>query len=217
MVARYSGPRVSNNKLTQQGECFYSISEKRYRRHAVFLCECGNSLILDHHAVICGKTKSCGCIQRNPKTSNRFKHGHTSRVVRDKRSRAYNIWSKMTQRCNNPNNPKFKIYGGRGISYCKRWESFENFLEDMGEPEKDLSLDRINVNGNYEKSNCRWATAKQQSNNGRFNIIVELNGEKMTLKQAAEKSGVNYKLFWKYVRKNNMPVEEAIKKCRGLQ
>lgn len=83
----------------------------------------------------------------------------------------YNAWSGLRQRCDNPNNKAYKHYGGRGISYTKRWNDFSKFLKDMGiKPSKELSIDRINNDGNYNKTNCRWATAKQQANNRRNSI-----------------------------------------------
>lgn len=79
----------------------------------------------------------------------------------------YKIWVNMRQRCNNPKNPKYKDYGGRGIVVCEHWNSFANFAADMGERPDSHSIDRIDVNGNYEPSNCRWATAKLQRANQR--------------------------------------------------
>lgn len=82
---------------------------------------------------------------------------------------AYRSWKSMRTRCNNPNEKSYKDYGGRGITVCKRWDSFVNFYTDMGErPEGDFSLDRIDNNGNYEPSNCRWATREQQNRNHRI-------------------------------------------------
>jgi hypothetical protein len=94
-----------------------------------------------------------------------IKHGHNRRSAT---SRTYTCWSAAIGRCTNRNNTKYPIYGGRGITVCARWRySFENFLADMGEKPIGLSIDRIDVNGNYEPGNCRWATAKQQRQNQR--------------------------------------------------
>ena len=82
-------------------------------------------------------------------------------------SQAYNSWDAMKQRCTNPNAENYRWYGERGITYCKRWEKYENFLEDMGEKPEGMSLDRIDPNGNYEPNNCRWATWEQQGLNKR--------------------------------------------------
>ncbi len=89
----------------------------------------------------------------------------------------------MRARCNNPNNDDYKGYGGRGIQVCERWDSFADFFADMGERPVGTSLDRIDVNGDYEPDNCRWADASTQANNKRSNRIIEFNGETKTLQQ----------------------------------
>ena len=102
-------------------------------------------------------------------------HGHTWPT----HSKTYNCWSNLKQRCNNPNNKDYKKYGGRGIKVCDRWlNSFENFLEDMGEAPEGMSIDRTNNDGNYEPNNCRWTTSETQSRNcrGSTNSLSKYKG-----------------------------------------
>lgn len=140
------------------------------------ICDCGKTKVVFITCLTQGSTNSCGCIQkefnRNKKT-----HGESIGGI----SPEYRAWTNIKVRCYNPNGAWYKSYGGRGIKVCKRWlESFENFLEDMGRrPSKFHSLDRKKVNGNYCKSNCRWATAIQQSHNMRRNVWITYKGKKM--------------------------------------
>jgi hypothetical protein len=97
----------------------------------------------------------------------------------------------MKRRCNNPNAENYPYYGGQGIGVCERWESFENFLHDMGPKPLNMTLDRKDSNGNYEPANCRWATNAEQANNTSRNVILEKDGKKMTVSQWAKELGVN--------------------------
>jgi len=119
-------------------------------------------------SLVSGDTQSCGCIRKELLKSGKIRRTHGKR-----RHPLYWVWTTMKQRCLNPKNPRYKNYGGRGIKIPPNWLTFENFYEDMSANYKrGLSIDRIDVNGNYEKKNCRWATQKVQQNNRRNNKII---------------------------------------------
>lgn len=136
------------------------------------ICGCGTERLIFKGNLTSGKTKSCGCLKGSVLSKKKTSHGH-SRAVGRKASRVYNSWSSMITRCKNPNAKSFHNYGGRGIAVCDRWFVFENFLADMGEPREGESLDRIDFNGNYEPSNCRWADKKTQTRNRRNTKLTE--------------------------------------------
>lgn len=118
----------------------------------------------------------------------KFKHGHNGASGK---SPTYISWDMMLHRCSNPKYGAYKFYGGRGIRVCKRWRVFHNFLADMGERPVGTSLDRIKTNGNYERSNCRWATPSQQHRNMRSNIWIETDGKRLILADWARLLRVN--------------------------
>lgn len=113
------------------------------------------------------------------------------------RTRTYNTWQTMIQRCHNPNHTSYYLFGARGITVCKRWrESFINFYKDMGERPEGRTLDRIDPNKSYGPRNCRWATPTEQMHNRRDNVKLTLDGETMLLVEWAERAGVRPSAFF---------------------
>lgn len=165
--------------LTVIGNDIDSRSGNKNSRRLICQCDCGNVLTIAHSSLITSNTKSCGCSRKELIRKANTKHGQASYY---KKTPEYAVWDGMIQRCTNEKHLNYHHYGGRGIIVCQRWlNSFENFLADMGQrPSKSYSLDRYpNNNGNYELSNCRWATKKEQANNTRSNVWFEINGIRM--------------------------------------
>ena len=136
----------------------------RYQRRYLVRCDCGTEKAVMGYDLRPGKTVSCGCHRRAAAVIS----GHRNRRHGDHRTAEYRCWAGMKKRCNNPNDSSFTNYGGRGVTVCDRWMSYENFLADMGrKPSATHSIDRREVNGNYEPGNCRWATPLEQALNKR--------------------------------------------------
>jgi hypothetical protein len=151
------------------------------------VCDCGTTKNYKAKSARQGRTSSCGCLRKEKNNNTRHgcsKHGHVTKT--------YATWQRMIRRCCSQKDKRWKDYGGRGISVCDRWaDSFENFLKDMGEAPDGHSIDRIDNNGNYEPSNCRWATNKEQTRNKRTNVLITYQGRTQCVAAWAEEWGIN--------------------------
>lgn len=168
----------------------HKVPNKRYGVPRWFCkCDCGGTTEADSGNLKNGYRASCGCLSIDHLA--RLKTGlHASH--RMSRTAIYATWIQIRERCENPKNPSYHRYGGRGIKVCERWQTFENFRDDMGEkPSKDHSIDRMDNDGNYEPDNCRWATRLEQTWNTRRNRYFELNGENLILSEWARRLGTS--------------------------
>lgn len=167
------------------------------------VCDCGEVKDVRGEDLRSGNSTSCGCGQREKARSRLLSHGQSNTQV-------YKVWAQMKQRCTNPNDDKFDLYGGRGIKVCQRWaDSFEAFRDDMGPRPRGFSIDRIDGDGNYEPGNCRWATAKVQGENTTRTIWVEHGGQAMTAKAFADLLGVDPKRLYKAMSQRGLDAHTA--------
>ena len=181
---------------------------KQSRRYAKFKCDCGNEKIIRVSNVVTESTKSCGCGNYKRKEPNRSTHGLCN-------TRINHIYRKMKQRCFNTNYKEYHYYGGRGITVCDEWlgkDGFINFYNWAMENgySDELTIDRINVDGNYCPENCRWATPLEQGNNKRNNINITINNKTQTLAQWCRELGLRYTTILRRIKTLGWSYEEAL-------
>lgn len=192
------------------------IYQKGQHTYVDCLCECGNRKRIVISDVRSGHTRSCGCLQKEKISMVGYKHGLSTKDYR-----LYSIWHKMVRRCNNPKDAGYKDYGGRGIKVCEEWlgeKGSLNFFKWAYSHEyaNPLSLERIDVNGNYCPENCKWIPKSEQPNNTRRTNHYTYKGETLTLNEFAKKYNVNvvmlrsrvYKLKWDIARAIEEPRHE---------
>lgn len=213
-----SKPRKPFENLT--GKTFGRLTVIEHLGNNIWECECacGTRKIISRHNLISGHIKSCGCSRKGQKHDwHKTKHGMIG-------TRIYTVWLNMKRRCTNPDYKNYKNYGGRGITVCEEWQEFEPFYEwamENGYKEEilpngknRLTLDRINTNGNYEPSNCRWVDVKVQANNTTQNHIIEYKGKTYTLTQLCEEFNLSiHCISWRL--RNGWGIEEAIETPNG--
>jgi hypothetical protein len=153
-------------------------------------CDCGNATEVVSTALRRGHTKSCGCLHQEKMLDGIGRtHGHNSTKLG--KSRTYQSWDGIIQRCCNPNCVAYLKYGARGIKVCERWRDFKNFLADMGERPLDKTIDRIDSKKGYYPENCRWATRLEQGQNTSRNIRITMNGKTLVLSEWARRLNVH--------------------------
>lgn len=197
------------NFIDLTGQRFYRLvvlqrseNDKSGRVCWLCKCNCGTEKAIRSNDLVNLKVKSCGCFSTERKSIRKKNYGLTDK-------RPYKIWQGIKERCLNPNNPNYYRYGGRGIKIFEKWLSFEGFWEDMQHGYSDeLSIDRINNNGNYEPLNCRWTTRKSQMNNYSRNRAIEFNGETHNICEWGIILGIHYNTLRKRLN-NGWTVEEA--------
>lgn len=186
-----SGVRFGRLTVLHRGDG-YEDSQGKTRFKWVCRCDCGAITEVRPDKLTSGATQSCGCYQRDVATETGYKsrkHGCAGDTTRE---RLYVIWSSMKERCLNPNDDAYEDYGGRGVELCRPWHSFESFLDWATHSgyQKNLTIDRINVHGDYTPGNCRWATMKEQANNKRTNRLISNGTTVHTLSQWSELTGI---------------------------
>ena len=185
--------RVENNKFNQvQWKC---------------RCDCGKEVIVKAYSLTTGQTKSCGCLKKEQDFINIIKVKH-----KKCNTRLYNIWRDMKWRCNSPKSKRHKFYYDKGIKVCQEWqEDFMNFYDwAMANGYKDnLTLDRINNNGNYEPKNCRWATITEQNNNQSNNIRIKYNESEYTLSELSKIYNIKRATLYDRI-KRGWTIDEAL-------
>jgi hypothetical protein len=167
------------------------------------ICDCGNEVVKAGADIRAGDTKSCGCL-RSKTVSKRASERNTKHGIIQNRivPRWYQIWLGMMKRCYNKESPAYINYGARGITVCDRWHDPKNFLADMGEPPAKYSVNRLNNDEGYSPKNCNWATDVEQANNRRSNRYVIIDGNKMTIAEAAKHLGLLYTTLYMRIKRN---------------
>ena len=169
-------------------------------------CDCGTSIIARGSNLMNGHTQSCGCLKKERTIETSVIHGKSHTKI-------HNLWKNMKQRCSNPDNHKYKNYGGRGIKVCDEWnKDFQNFYDYVSQlphyGEQGYSLDRIDNDGNYEPGNVKWSTSTEQSRNRRNCRYIYYEGEILTITELSEKVGIPAKTLYTRIYKKERIIKE---------
>jgi hypothetical protein len=201
---------------TYNGIKVISYSHTKVKTYWNCVCHCGKKIKCRANSLRTGHVKSCGCTKSDSIRKFKIKHGEL--CYGQTSTKEYSAWHRMIQRCVNPKSADYKRYGHRGIKVCNRWiNSFQDFLKDMGRsPSKDHSIDRIDNNGNYEPSNCRWATHIEQINNRSSTVFVTYDGLTLPFSVFCKQNGLKYGTA-KHWHTDGMSPDEMINRHRQHQ
>jgi hypothetical protein len=178
------------------------------------ICDCGTIVTTKAARLKSGKTVSCGCYAREVTTRRNLTHGYSGASATIAQKRTYQSWFSMVNRCVNPNDPNYRHYGGRGITVTPRWLEFATFVEDMGLCEDGYSIERVDVNGNYEPSNCVWLLRILQAKNRRTTTFVEYDGTRLCLTDACKLVNLPYHTVRYHVAKGR-DFSSVVKQLKG--
>jgi hypothetical protein len=183
---------------------------KHHQLYWLCECDCGNYKLVLGSLLRNGETQSCGCLHKEVTGNINRKHSLANTPI-------YSLWNSMIDRCHLPTSHTYNRYGERGISVCERWHNFENFYADMGDKPEGMSLERIDNNGDYCPENVIWATAKQQANNRKSNVVLEHNGKKQTMQQWCDELGLKIGTVWARLNVYGYTVEQALTAGRRVR
>lgn len=207
---------TNSNDLSGLKVGYLTVIEKtdmRYSSQIMWRCSCicGRSdFLAASNKLSKSRIKSCGCMTNQILRTSRTKHGHS--IGKDGHGTStFKTWRSMRERCNNPAHKSYHEYGGRGIAVCNEWQdSFQAFLDDMGERPDEKTLGRIDNSAGYYKANCRWESYKQQARNRRNNAQIGQEGNKKTIAEWSEISGIKYATIWKRINEHGWSHERAV-------
>jgi hypothetical protein len=183
------------------------IKKRGKNRYFKCLCQCGKYTETQYGGLTGGTSKSCGCLMRE----NSSRQGKKNMTHGMTKTPMYRVWCAMRNRCYNPNVRGYSDYGGRGIKVCKAWKnSFEQFLQDMGERPEGAQIDRIDNNGNYCKENCRWASRTTNARNKRTSMYIVFNGVETHIVEISKQCNINAATLRARIRSGNFSDHQVV-------
>lgn len=169
--------------------------------HWVCKCSCGKKVDVNSGSLQSGNTKSCGCLHKENARKQGLASTKHSEGAHSRRTLTYRIWQSMLRRCDTKSATGYENYGGRGLKVCLRWHSYINFKNDMGVCPPKFSIERINNNKGYYKSNCKWILKGKQMQNTRRSILIKHKGQTKCAKVWARELKIPAATFWRKVKK----------------